>query len=272
MSPKKDNINPKISGRLKDLIHRYEDSKVAKEIEDNFKLSSIHDYDPNTLQLYRLYDKNLYDLESLSNLNEEIKKDGQLFPSYLFRNPADGQLFVFSGIKRYLLALANNKPLKAAVIENIDDIKVSFYSLEQILQNKDNPLILSKAYKEIKDIFNISYEELAKLVDSSKSQVINYIKLLDLPIIVKEAIIQGQLSYGEARPLNGLKTEQDKIEIFNLIKNGQFSAREIEELVRLKKNPDLRSLRRVTLVDNRIIIKCSSKEEALELLEKVRKL
>lgn len=271
MSPKKDN-KPKINGRLKDLIHRYEDSKVAKEIEDNFKLSQIRDYDTESLELFRLFDEDLYSLEAFSLLEQEIEKDGQLFPAYLYKEPENGKLMVFSGVKRYLLAKHNRRALKAAIIENIDDIRVTSYALDQIFHNKDNPLVISKAFNEIKETYNISYEELAALIGSSKSQIINYIKLLDLPKAIKKAIIMGQLSYGEARPLNGLKSEVEKHEVFELIQKEKLSVRAIEELVRQKKNPEKSSLRRVYLENNKIIIKCSSKEDALKLLARIKEL
>jgi ParB family chromosome partitioning protein len=70
------------------------------------------------------------------------------------------------------------------------------------------------------------------MVGKDRSTVANVIRILQLPVQVREMISRGQLSSGQARPLLGLEGEVTIISFARLAVDQGWSAREVERRVR----------------------------------------
>ncbi|HBD05972.1 MAG TPA: hypothetical protein DCY93_00985, partial [Firmicutes bacterium] len=64
-----------------------------------------------------------------------------------------------------------------------------------INNNIYNPLIKAEAYLKLKNNYNVTYQSLSSIIGISKPQIINTVKLLSLPDIIKQDIIDKNIPY-----------------------------------------------------------------------------
>ncbi|MES2876197.1 MAG: ParB/RepB/Spo0J family partition protein, partial [Patescibacteria group bacterium] len=103
-------------------------------------------------------------------------------------------------------------------------------SLIENIQRRDlNPLETATAYAKLRDQFNLTLEEIgARVGGKSISAISNTLRLLKLPHNVKQAVAEGILTEGQARPLIGIDQSVADT-LLPLIMSEHWSARRIEE-------------------------------------------
>jgi len=108
--------------------------------------------------------------------------------------------------------------------------------IENIQRDNLNVLEMAEAYSKLREQFNLTAKEIGERVGGrSESAVLNTLRLLKLPQIVKDYIVSGELKEGQARPL--LKIDEETIKkILPKIIEENWSSRKIEQfLVNYKK-------------------------------------
>ncbi len=101
-----------------------------------------------------------------------------------------------------------------------------------------NPLQRGKLFKRIKEDYDLSYEQLAKKIDKSASYVANSVRLINLPIAIKDGLIGGVISEGHARALASLNIPQEAIAVYKEVLKNHANVRDTEELVKEKKSDE----------------------------------
>ena len=92
-----------------------------------------------------------------------------------------------------------------------------------------NDIELANAYKELSELHGLTQAEIAKLVGKSRPAIANTLRLLELPEMIQEGVIEGKISAGHARALLMVAgNKQDKI-YDRILKRG-LSVREAERL------------------------------------------
>jgi ParB family chromosome partitioning protein len=109
--------------------------------------------------------------------------------------------------------------LELAIIENVQRSDLS--ALEQ-----------AEAYRQLAEDFGLSHEEIAARVGKSRVAVTNTLRLLKLPDVVKNALIEGRISEGHARALLALTTPEAQTVALHTLLKQEFNVRQTEELVR----------------------------------------
>jgi ParB family chromosome partitioning protein len=109
-------------------------------------------------------------------------------------------------------------------------------SLIENIQRRDlNAIETATAYLKLRDQFNLSQEEIARRVNKSPSAVNNTMRLLRLPKEALEAIADGRLTEGQARPLAG-QDEAFVLDILPRVIAEEWSSRKVEQyMVNVKK-------------------------------------
>jgi len=263
MSPKNTKSFAKISGRLDELVKKYSETNVAERIEQNVKTLSARTYLPNQLYLFDLFDEKYFNLKE-ENLNKH-------FPSYIFLD-SDGKYCVFSGIEQFLLAKKNNQSLNAYLFTDLVFSEILSYVISEINNNVYNPLVKAEAYLKLKNNYNVTYQSLSSIIGISKSQIINIVKLLSLPDIIKQDIIDKSISYSVIRPLNGLDSDEEKINLYQKIKDNNLTAIKVENEVKFIKSKENKHINRFYVQGKKIVINCTSKEEAARIKEELEKI
>ena len=176
------------------------------------------------------------DPDELSSLGESIRRNGILQPLSVRAEDGDGKYELIAGERRLRAATESGFDRVPCIVINADSTQAAVYSVIENLQRRDlNALETATAYLKLRDQFNMTLEQIGQRVGGkSVSAVSNTLRLLKLPKFTQEALFEGKLSEGQARPLIGLP--EDFVEsIMERIIREEWSVRRIEQAITLWK-------------------------------------
>ena len=120
-----------------------------------------------------------------------------------------------------------------AVTQDYDDRSMAEMALVENLQREDlNPVDEGLAYQKLMDDYGLTQEDISRKVGKSRPYVANMVRLLALPEEVRNFLSKGQLTAGQARPLLGLGSDAEKVQLARRIVKEGLSARRVEEIIR----------------------------------------
>lgn len=193
---------------------------------------SIDDISPNPWQPRRDFDE-----ESLNALASSIRENGLIQP-VVVRKKKDGTYELAAGERRWRAAKMAGLTVIPAISKEYDDRSMAEMALVENLQRKDlNPVDEGMAYRKLMDEYGLTQENISKKVGKSRPYVANMVRLLDLPEEVKDFLSKGQLTAGQARPLLGLESDAEKVQLARRIVKEGLSARKVEDIIREGKEP-----------------------------------
>ena len=213
------------------IIDEKIDSELGLEYDKSqLKELKISDISPDPEQPRRHFNK-----EKLEELVNSIRIHGVLQPIVVVRK--NSKFLIVAGERRYRASkLAGLERVPAVVRELSDQNRLELSLIENIQRDNLNVLEMAEAYLKLREQFNLTAKEIGERVGGrSESAVLNTLRLLKLPQIVKDYIISGKLKEGQARPL--LKIDEETIKkILPKIIEENWSSRKIEQfLVNYKK-------------------------------------
>ena len=179
-----------------------------------------------------------FDPQKLEELSQSIKQHGLLQPIVVINH--EGRYILIAGERRLRASkLANLKTIKAIVAQiDLDELRLRELALIENIQRENlNPIELANSYKELIEVHNITHDELANIVNKSRSQITNTLRLLNLDTYAQEAIIEGKISQGHAKVLVTVPKEKQKLLVDTII-GQKLSVRQSEELVKKIKSKD----------------------------------
>jgi ParB family transcriptional regulator, chromosome partitioning protein len=175
-----------------------------------------------------------FDEASLNELAQSIKSDGVIQPVIVRRSGSKYELI--TGERRWRAAKKVGLKTVPAVIRDVSEFKTLEWALIENIQRQDlNPLEEASAYSSLIEEFHLTQEELAQRVGKDRSSIANYLRLLSLPLEIKEQIQRQELSMGHARALISLDRARDQIDLANRIISEQLNVRQVENLIRMRK-------------------------------------
>ncbi|WP_448913272.1 ParB/RepB/Spo0J family partition protein [Gemella sp.] len=211
-------------GRGLDAIFATENVEI---VTDNDKIVEIaleeikkNPYQPRTY----------FNEEKLNELKESIEKNGLLQP-IIVKKTVKGY-YIIAGERRYrAFELLGRKEIPAIVKEMTDEEMMVFAVLENLQREDLSALEESESYKNLMDKMSLTQEELAKKLGKSRPYIANSLRLLKLPVEIKNKLEQGVISAAHARTLLALKTKKAMEEVCALVVERKMSVRELEEYV-----------------------------------------
>jgi ParB family chromosome partitioning protein len=176
-----------------------------------------------------------FDEVALEELAASIAEHGILQPIVV--TPHKGGYQIVAGERRFRAAKLANLDKVPALVRTLTDQHKLELSLIENLQRRDlNPLETATAYLKLRDQFNLTLDEIGQRVGGkSVSTISNTLRLLRLPESVREALLDGRLREGQARPLVNL----DEAVIDSILPQllaEEWSARKIEQFIVQLKN------------------------------------
>ena len=112
-----------------------------------------------------------------------------------------------------------------------DEEMMVFAVLENLQREDLSALEESESYKNLMDKMSLTQEELAKKLGKSRPYIANSLRLLKLPVEIKNKLEQGVISAAHARTLLALKTKKAMEDVCTLVIERKMSVRELEEYV-----------------------------------------
>ena len=171
-----------------------------------------------------------FDEHALGELAASLKEHGLLQPIVV--TPKDGKFMIVAGERRYRAAKLAKLDRIAAIVRTLTDQHKLEISLIENIQRRDlNAIETATAYLKLRDQFNLTLDQIgARVGGKSVSAISNTLRLLKLPHIVKQAIVDGKISEGQARPMIGLDDETAEALVKRVVEEG-WSDRRVEQVI-----------------------------------------
>lgn len=176
-----------------------------------------------------------FDDAKMTELVASVREKGIIQPLVVRR--MDDHYQIIAGERRWRAAQKASLHEVPVVIQDVtEDMAYEMAIIENIQREDLNPIEEAEAYRQLIDRFELTQEVAAKRVGKDRSSVANSMRLLRLPTVVQNDVVNGTLSMGHARALLSLEDAQDILEAREQLLLKKLSVRETESLVRKIKN------------------------------------
>jgi ParB family chromosome partitioning protein len=170
---------------------------------------------------------------ALAELAASIKEHGIIQPLLVSRNDSGDGYILIAGERRWQASqLAGLTEVPVIVRQTSDQEKLELALIENIQRADLNALEEAHAYRQLSDEFRLSHEQIAERVGKSRVAVTNTLRLLKLPDVIQQALVDGRISEGHARALLALSTQEAMQAALSTILAQEMTVRQTEELVR----------------------------------------
>lgn len=143
------------------------------------------------------------DQAALADLVDSIKARGILQPLLARPHPTQiGRYQIIAGERRWRASQEAGLHDVPVLVRDLSDVETMAAGLVENLQRQDlNAIEEAEGYKRLFDEFGMTQEMLAEAVGKSRSHIANTVRLLNLPLTVRNEVKNGALSPGHARAL-----------------------------------------------------------------------
>lgn len=190
-----------------------------------------------------------FDDAALKELADSIRQVGVIQP-IVVRPIGNDKFEIIAGERRFRAAqLAGLKsvPTVSRTAGNQQTLELAL--IENVQREDIGPIEAARAYKQLMDEFDLRQEDVATKVGKSRTTIANTVRLLQLPGRVVEALDEGAITEGQARPLLGLKDDAVRLGLFERIVTRGLSSREVERIVSLVSKAPIAKKKRKGVVD-----------------------
>jgi len=180
-----------------------------------------------------------FDEEALESLGESIKKYGILQPiivNKIEKKTERGITYeyqIVAGERRWRAAQRIGlRQVPVIIREQSNREKLEVAIIENVQRKNLNPIDKAEAFDRLREEFGLLEKEIARMAGTSREAIANSLRILALPIEVKKALREGNISEGHARALLGAKDVKTIKELLEEIITNGYSVREIERRVK----------------------------------------
>lgn len=176
--------------------------------------------------------RKIFEPEGLKELAESIREHGVIQPLVVTETDAGYELVV--GERRFRASiLAGLLKVPAIVKKSLEDqTKLEVALIENIQRRELNAIEEARAYDRLIKTFNLTQEQVAQKVGKSRPSVTNTLRLLNLPVEVQRAVIEGKVSEGHARALLAVVEPERQLALFRTILEQGWNVRQVEAKAR----------------------------------------
>lgn len=200
----------------------------SSKTKDKYLMCPITDISPNKTQPRKTFVE-----AALKELSDSIKEKGVIEPLIVRKAITNGYELI-AGERRWRASrMAGLTEVPVVIIDATDEESLEFAIIENIQRQDLNAIEEAEAYKSLMG-FGLSQEEVAKRVGKERATVANYLRLLKLPLEVRDEVVKGTVSMGHARALLSIESHSAQTELCRLIITKGLSVRETEALVNNK--------------------------------------
>ena len=175
--------------------------------------------------------RQVFSEEALAELADSIRAQGVLQPILVRPVSPSGEsrYEIVAGERRWRASqLAGQRTIPALVREMSAEQALAIALIENLQRADLNPMEEAAGFKELRDRFGLSQDEIAARVGKSRSAVANTLRLFNLPAEIQEDLYGGRLTQGHARPLLAVEDQGALLRLRQCILERGPSVREVE--------------------------------------------
>ncbi|HZD32999.1 MAG TPA: ParB/RepB/Spo0J family partition protein [Candidatus Angelobacter sp.] len=171
------------------------------------------------------------DEAALQELANSIKASGVLQPITVRAVPG-GRYQLIAGERRWLASQQAGKPTVPAIVRQVSNEQAMEMTIIENLQREDlNPMEQARAFDRLGREFGLTQEQISLRTGKERSSVANFLRLTRLPEAVQVFVEKNQMSFGHAKALMGLNSDEAVVKIANQVVEKSLSVRQTEDAV-----------------------------------------
>jgi len=208
---------------------KIENKNIASEIDDNISDKDIKQVLVTDIQSNPWQPRTHFDKENLDELAQSIKQHGILQPLVVSKNGDKYQLI--AGERRLKAAELLGMSRVPVILKEVSDRDKLELAIVENIQRRDlNPLETANSYKKLSEEFGLSNEDIADQVGKAVSTVSNFLRLLKLPVVIKEALAKGDITMSHAKIILSYKDKDEQIKVYKQILKKDMTVHDLQDM------------------------------------------
>jgi ParB family chromosome partitioning protein len=164
----------------------------------------------------------------LADLAQSIREHGVVQPVVVRPSGEAGRYEIIAGERRWRAAQRAGLIEIPVIVREVDDrVALELAIIENVQRADLNPVEEAQGYQQLIDEHNYTQADLGQVIGKSRSHVANTLRLLKLPDVIRNMLVDGSLSAGHARTL---VTAEDPAGLAKQIVEQGLSVRQAETL------------------------------------------
>ena len=203
-------------GTTEPLVSRAEKPKLQKSTKTATQTANLANGAIPSLEIDHVernpdQPRKVFNKEKLAELTKSIQDNGVLQPilvrplpeRYVQAGEEDKTRYqIVAGERRWLAALMAGLLTIPAMVRDLTDQEVLEVGVIENVQRADlNPIEEAQAYAELISQFGRKQSEIADAIGKSRPYVANALRLLNLPKVAQEYLLDGKITAGHARAI-----------------------------------------------------------------------
>jgi len=168
----------------------------------------------------------------LTDLAQSIREHGVVQPVVVRPAPGQtGRFEIIAGERRWRAAQRAGLTEIPVIVREVNDRTALELAIIENVQRADlNPIEEALGYQQLIEEHNYTQADLGQVIGKSRSHVANTLRLLKLPDVIRDMLVDGALSAGHAR---ALVTVDDPAALAKRIVEEGLSVRQAEALAQM---------------------------------------
>jgi ParB family chromosome partitioning protein len=206
---------------------------------------------------------------ALAELAASIKANGVVQPVVV--REAGDRFQLIAGERRWLASQKAGKPTVPAIVKRVSNAQAMEMTIIENLQREDlNAMEQARAFERLAREFGLTQEQMAQHTGKDRTTISNYLRLLKLPAGVQLNLERGALTFGHARALMALDSEEEILTYMRMAIDGNFSVRQLEQQIEFRKADTTKPEPTVKAVDPNVRAAQQELERALGVRVEIR--
>lgn len=169
-----------------------------------------------------------FEKTSLNELANSIKENGIIQPITV-RKRKEGGFEILAGERRWRAAQSAGLHEVPAIIKTLSDREALQLALIENIQREDlDPIEEAESYLRLIEEFSLSQQEAAEKVGKERSSVANALRILGLPLEIREMISKKEISVGHAKAILSITDKARQLGLANKVIASGMSVRALE--------------------------------------------
>ena len=227
-----------LGGGLNALFSQDSVAAVTTAPVQNEGVNSVFEVNINSVEPGDGQPRKSFDKEKIEQLAESIKEHGIIQP--IIVSKSGNSYKIIAGERRWRAARVAGLKKVPVIEKEVTDRQILEMALIENIQREDlNPIEEAEAYSRLVSEYNMTQEDLSKVVSKSRSAVANTMRLLGLSKNVRAMVISGELSEGHARCLLSVEDAEKQLQAAKIIIENGYNVRQTENFIKqLKKKSE----------------------------------
>lgn len=225
-------------GTISKLFGGKNEAKPEKEVNTSLEQEVVQ-LEVDKIAPNQYQPRSIFDEEKIQELAQTIHTHGMIQPIVVRKIEEEDRYELIAGERRWRAVQTLAWETIPAIIKNMTDTETASVALIENLQREELTVIEEAiAYDQLLTTHGLTQETLAQRLGKSQSTIANKLRLLKLPSVVQQSLLNKEITERHARALILLKEEELQEQVLTLIVENHLNVKQTEEQIEALLNPE----------------------------------